>query len=342
MPDDVAVNFDVATANEEADAALDNAIRAMDKLEFDSNDLKFFFIQAELKMKRAQVKKQYTKFLALSAILPKGVSDEVKHLLVKQETDLGNTPYKKLKNEIFKIFGPPPNADFERAMSRVLTGKPSQLAKQLINDLCDHELTGCCCHKFIFGLWYRQLPTSVREGISHLVFSGDTYEQVLSHADNIFGAGKHGSGQIAALAAVSPQGSGQSVSQGSVQGSPGQGDMAFHQYWPDPATVAAVSFNRGRGQGGRGGRGGRGGQGQGQGRGGRGGRGGQQGQAQGGGGQTPSQTQAHPRHRGTRHPDGPPIQACKQHWIHGKSAFHCLEPGTCPWRDFFVPRANNQ
>ena len=167
MPD--AVNYDEATANEgenEADAALDNAIRAMDKLEFDRNDLKFYFIQAELKMKRAQVKKQYTKFLALSAILPKAVSDEVKRILVKQETELGDKPYKKLKNEMLKIFGPPPNADFERAMNRVLTGKPSQLAKQLINDLCDHELAGCCCHKFIFGLWYRQLPTSVREGIS--------------------------------------------------------------------------------------------------------------------------------------------------------------------------------
>ena len=46
MPD--AVNYDEATANEgenEADAALDNAIRAMDKLEFDRNDLKFYFIK---------------------------------------------------------------------------------------------------------------------------------------------------------------------------------------------------------------------------------------------------------------------------------------------------------
>ena len=343
-----AVNYDEATATEEDDGALDAGIRACKNIEFDGADLKFFFGQAELKMKQSKVKKNYTKYLVMTAILPKTVTDHLKSMLRKQETELGDKPYKKLKDFIFKIFGPPANADFERAMSRVLLDKPSQLARTLLDDLCEHELDGCCCYKFIYGLWHRQLPTPVRQGIAHMDFSAATFEAVIKRADDVFSAGTTGLG-LGQLAAVTtgpaqfptspPPSMAAAAAVATAPPTPQQwSDTAFHQYWPDQAqTVAAIHFQRGRGRGrGRGGQGFRGGQGRG------GGRGAQRGQGQQGQVQNQGNGQTHPRHKGVRHQDGPPIQVCKQHWIHGKSAFHCLEPGTCPWRDYYVPRANNQ
>ena len=80
------VNYDeqvLARGEVEDDKALDNAIRAMQRLEFDEKDLQFFFQQAELKMKAAAIKAQYTKFQALTAILPRKVQEAVKlHIAV--------------------------------------------------------------------------------------------------------------------------------------------------------------------------------------------------------------------------------------------------------------------
>ena len=329
------VNYDeqVLPAGEaEDDKALDNAIRSMQRLEFDELDLPFFFQQAELKMKAAAVKAQYTKFQALTAILPKKVQDQVKSLLRKQETELGNTPYKTLKNKILQVFGQPSHADFERAMSRVLSGKPSQLCREIIDDMCSHELTNCCCAKWVFGLWNRSLPTSCRQAIADMEFTGGNLEAILKLADSVFSANKPLAAQrIAAVSYITPT---QTTSI----------DEAFHQNFESEGQVAALSY---RGSGGRGGRGG--GRGRGQNRGGnRGqqGRGGGRGQSSRGSGQNrgggQSQGGGHPRHQGPRHADGPPLEVCVKHWVHGKSAHWCQEPGTCPWRDYYIPRANNQ
>ena len=68
--------------NGEDDAnALREACRSLEKLEWDENDLPFFFNRAETRMKVAGVKKNYTKFQVLSEILPKKVQDQVKPLL---------------------------------------------------------------------------------------------------------------------------------------------------------------------------------------------------------------------------------------------------------------------
>ena len=89
------VNYDeqsLGRGDTEDDKALDQAITSLKNLEFDESDLHFYFNQAELKMKRAQVKKNYTKFLVLTSILPKRVQDEVKSLMRKQENELGDKP----------------------------------------------------------------------------------------------------------------------------------------------------------------------------------------------------------------------------------------------------------
>ena len=48
----------------------------------------------------------------------------------------------------------------------------------------------------------------------------------------------------------------------------------------------------------------------------------------------------HPRHQTARHADQPPQQSCGRHWKFGKSAHFCEEPGTCPWKDIWVPKSN--
>ena len=343
------VNYDEANAEDSNENAMENAIRSLQRHEWDDADIKYYFIKLELRMKASGVKKQLTKYQVLASVLPKKVSDEVKAILVKDETDLGDKPYKKLKSEIMKIFGPPFNADFERAMSRVLSGKPSQLCKAIINDMCKHELQGCCCNKWIFGIWHRALPTAVRQAISAMEFNGQNLEMVLGVADSVFMSTRPASSipSVAAIAQApaAQQSPAADVTDQSINESfynPGPMDSTFHPSWPSQ-QIAATSFYRGQGRGRafRGGRGGqgRGGQTRGTGQPGRGarGRGGQQSQVQG-----QSQGQVHPRHKGPRHPDNPPFQSCVKHWLHGKSAHWCQEPGTCPWRDFYVPKANNQ
>ena len=123
----------------------------------------------------------------LTSILPPRVRDQVKPLLRKQESDFTNVmPYKVLKTQLIKIFKPPQENDFERAMTRVLSDKPSTLARDLVNDLCSHELVGCCCSKFIVGLWKRQLPLSCRQGIASMEFSAANFDNIVKHADDIF------------------------------------------------------------------------------------------------------------------------------------------------------------
>ena len=71
------VPFESANGVDDA-GALKDALRSLDRLEWDDNDVKFFFQQAEIKMDASGVKKQYTKFQVLSSIIPKKVQDEVK------------------------------------------------------------------------------------------------------------------------------------------------------------------------------------------------------------------------------------------------------------------------
>ena len=287
-------------------------------------------------MRTNLVKKNYTKYLVLTSILPENVTEQLKNILRKSETELGNKPYKVLKTQIFKLFGPPCNADFERAMGRVLSNTPSQLCREIINDLCEKELDGCCCAKFIFGLWNRSLPISVRQAVSSLEFNAANLDNILELADKNFMAGK---------SSVATPGVASIVSQPSYSSLEGASwNEAFHPSFPgSEGQVAAMSF---QGRGGRGGRG-RGG------RGGRGNRGGNRNNRGGGnssgtstGGEQNSNSNkngnAHPRHKTPRHQDNPPIQACLKHWTFGKSAHWCQEPGTCPWKDYFVPKSNNQ
>ena len=339
--------------------AFEKACKNLQGYAWNPEDLDFYFNQVEIKMQRVGLKKQFSKLQALSTILPQQVTDQVKPILRKKENEFPNNDgYKIIKTKILRIFGTSENKAFERAMSRVLSDKPSTLAREIVNDMCPHELDGCCCSKWVYGAWVRHLPTSVRQGIAGMPFNADNFEAVVKKADDVFENGRPSSVRVAAVSAP------QTFPPPNTSNLPPTSAEEF-QYWQqnnqtyptnyDP-EVAAVYFQRGgrfqRGFG-RGGRGQRGNN-RGQQRGGANFNAGNnasnpsQGNNQGSGGRggqsqsRPPYSASNPRHKGTRHPDLPPWGSCKKHFIWGKSAHMCLEPLSCPWANFLSPRPNQQ
>ena len=168
--------------------ALQEACSNLKNFVWDNSDLAFTMNQVEIKMSAVGVKKQYTKLQVLSNVLPKEVIDQVKPFLRKTEVEYPNADaYKLLKNEIKRIFGPKPTAAWDRALTRVLVGRPSDLARALVNDICKKELRNCeCCPGAVLALWRRHLPGNVRAGIAHMKFNADTFNEVTQLADDIF------------------------------------------------------------------------------------------------------------------------------------------------------------
>ena len=322
------VDYDSENGTDTA-GALQAACVNLKGYEFSALDLKFYFNQVEIRMQANGVKKQWTKFQVLSTILPVHVVEEVKKIMSKRESEFPeNNSYLKLKTEILRIFAPSEESNFERAMNRVLTGKPSTLCKQIINDLCDHDLDGCCCTKTVFGMWRRCLPTSVKQALIHKKFNKDTLDAVLQLADDAMESANPSSVTVAAM-----QHHQQATAVAAAQAS--ALDQGFYQGWVDPyqpasqgPEVAAIGY-RGRGRGGGGYRS------RGQGQRGRGQRG--RGAAAPATGARAPFSANNPRHRCARHPDLPPWEACRKHFEFGKSAFHCVEPLTCPWKNFIAP-----
>ena len=225
-----------------------------------------------------------------------------------------NDAYLVLKTEVLRIFGPRPSEAVERALNRVLVGKPSQLARAIIRDICKNKLDCQCCPAVVETLWKRHLSSAVRAGVAHMTFNKTNLNALLELADDIHANTSQNSSASATVAAMSLN------------------ETQPALPYPVP-EVSAVSRGGGRG-------GGRGGQFRGSGRGGRGGRGNRGGSGSGGnsggGGSQPSQ----PRHKGTKHPDLPPgdWQGCNMHFKWGRGSYFCTEPTTCPWKNIVAPK----
>ena len=305
------VPFDKEDGEDDANA-LRESCRSLEKLEWDEADLKFFFNRAETRMKLNGAKKQYTKFQVLSEIIPKRVQDEVKELLSQSEEEFPNgDAYLQLKTEILRVFGPRPEDAIERALNRVLVGKPSQLAKALVNDVCKQKFNCPCCPAIVGHLWKKQLSSAVRAGIAHCVFDKEHFNETVKLADDIH----DNTARPATVAAVAAARSAANADE-TLPAIP----------YPEP-EVAAI-------RGGRGGRGNRGFRG-----GGRGGGGNR------GGGQAPASGQPQARRfRGPKHPDLPDGEwrGCALHYKWGRNAHFCAEPSTCPWRNIFTPKQPKQ
>ena len=190
----------------------------------------------------------------------------------------------------------------ERALSRVLVDTPSHLARDLVNDLCKSQLVNCQCCPAIVACLWKRQ-------LSGQVRAGIAH--CTFDAQN-FNATVQLADDIHASAF--PQGA-SSVAAVSLDET--QPAIPY-------ASVPEVAAVRGQSRGGRGrGRGPRN-------RGNRGGR--------GGGGSS------QPKHSGTKHPDLPSgdWKGCGMHFKHGRSAYFCSEPSTCPWKDVFIAKPAKQ
>ena len=308
--DNMADPFEIENGIDDA-GAMKDASRNLERFAWDNEDLEFVFGQLEAKMAAAGVKKQFTKFQILTNIIPKEVTEEVKSILRKKETDFNNDAYKKLKDRIMAIFGTKPEAAIDRALGRVMSGRPSQLARALAEDICKKELDCECCPRVVMAIWRRHLPNQVKAGIAHCTLTKDTFDAVVQLADNIWAS----QGAVAKVAAVKQ-----------VAATPSLDETQPGLQYPVP-EVAAVQ------RGGRGGGRGRGGF-----RGGGRGRGGQNSQS--------SQNSTGQRQSGAKHPDlpaGDVSKFCGMHFRWGRSAFFCNNPSSCPWKNVYIakPAKNN-
>ena len=155
---------------------------------FIKDDIEFWFGQLEGQLEVIEIKSQWLKRIAIQRFLPPEIQTEVKSLLTLSKTAAGADIYLKIKTELLELFGKKPEDGYTRAKNRVLTGKPSQLGKALINDLCkkDKKLDGCCCADIVWGMFRDALPIVVRNHIAELQFNKDTYKAIFTKADQVF------------------------------------------------------------------------------------------------------------------------------------------------------------
>ena len=298
--------FDRKNGNDEADVY--KKLSTLN-VKFAKSDPKYWFNNFERQIKHFGVNSQQTKLEALVNQLPPDVTDEVKEFLRLDEDEMGEHPYFDLKTELLALYSPKQEDAFNKANSRVLVGKPSSLAKQIINDLCEcpKPLQSKCCQKIVFGMWVKNLPTYIKSHISEHKFTDETYKQILEKADKCWLSHRTETPAVAAIKAE---------------------NAAALADSPDLDNPAVAALRRGGGRGGGSNRGDRGRGGQRGGGGNRGNRGGNRGGQGGGRGG---------RALGPKHPqalDG----SCYVHHKFGPEAWSCADRFNCPMRDVENPR----
>ena len=184
--DNVAVMTDFDTENGTDGKSALSELKSV-QCPFMKDDIVFWFGQLEGQLEVIEVKSQWMKRIALQRFLPAEIQSEVKSLLSLARTAAGDDIYLKIKTELIELFGQKPEDAYTRAANRVLTGKPSQLGKALIDDLCQNKkLDGCCCEVAIWGMFREKLPIVVRNHIAEEKFNKDTYKRIFKKADQVW------------------------------------------------------------------------------------------------------------------------------------------------------------
>ena len=282
----MAANYDTLDTAD-GDKAADYA-RSV-RVEFDPSDIKFWFAQLEDEMTVAAIGSQWLKKTVLQRNLPLKQKEDVKALLTLQKVEAGADIYLRIKNELIRIYAPKPQDSYRRALTRTMTGLPSQLGSQIVDDVCKKsvKLDGCCCAGAALALWTDKLPINIRAHISGMEFNKNTYKQVFEAADKVFLSSR----QIQ-VSAVSLD---ETVS-------------AFTQQNQPLGEVAAItSKNRNN-----------------------------RGQKKNKKNQNQGQEN---KNQGQKHdsvPDSLADKMCNRHY--GDSAWYCLKPSSCPWKDKVKPR----
>ena len=306
------VSEDILDDSDMADFDVENETdgkSALDKLgsvkcDFSKDDIEFWFTELESQLEIIEVKSQWTKRIALQRFLPAEIKQEVKSLLLVQKAQSGTDIYKRIKTELINLFGSKPEDSYIKAKNRVMTGKPSQLGKLLVDDICKDckvKLAAGCCAKVVWGMFREALPVVIRNHIAEMTFTKDTYLQIFRKCDQIYDSNQttQVKGSVAAVSHSTPTST------------------------SDP-EVAAI-----RGRGNRGGRG-RGG--------GRGGRGGGSTTANAPPPPTTTTTTTTPKgNTGPKHATakGDNDKLCKIHYKWGENGAYCAAPWKCPMKNIY-------
>ena len=254
------------------------------KLTYDDKYVLRWINRLEIQMETYGVASQWSKRIVLENNLPPKVENELNDLFQKRKTVAGASIYLECKTLLLKKHGKKPEDDVKKAMKLVMTDTPSEAADKLVDLICDKPkpLVDCCCSKVVSTIWRDMLPPTVRAQVAAMDLKAN-YQGTVDHADTVF-MSLRDAPSAGGVAAVSKK--------------PAQGEEE---------EVAAIG--RGRGRGGSRGRG----RGQGQNT--------QNGQNQSRGAARASargrRGPTNPKDRSTwgdPHPDGPPPEACMQHY----------------------------
>ena len=276
------------------------------KVEFEPNDIKFWFSQIEAEMLMANVKSQWLKKTVLQRNLPNKQKEDVKSYLILTRAEAGDAVYKEIKDELLRLYGPKPADAYCKALSRTMVGLPSQLGAQIIEDVCrkPKKLEGCCCAGAAFALWSLQIPVNVRAHVSNMDFTSATYKQVFETADKVYLSSKSVSVAAFARPVVRSAPAPAATSAGTLN----ETLPAFDSHNQEVAAMSQSGKNKGQGKNKKNKNKG-------------------QGQSENSRGQKHSSV-----------PDHLADKMCSRHHRHGATAWFCVAPLTCPWSTKVSPR----
>ena len=272
------------------------------KQECDPKKIKLWFQVLENKMQFAQINAQWTKLQVLTTVLPASLLTHIEAFAAVPQASAGSTCYYEAKLRLIEIYGEKPHESYEKATKLVLATTPSELARRIIDLICDHKqkpLQSCCCAKVVMGIWLRQLSGPVKQAIAHMQLGEGNMEETFRVADAVHHSVKTEEQPVAQpVAAVA---------------NPDETLPAL-----DP--VAALRQARGRGAPNRRYRGNRGYRGR----------------------NNNNPQQSYTTSWGPRHADNPPQSSCRQHWRFGKAAYYCrgTESSPCPWKEYCTTPGN--
>ena len=202
----------------------------------DDDDIEFWIQQLETKMRFAGVKSQFLKLQVITNVLPAKCMPPIKSMLKVMDDEADETCYKRVKTRLLECFGKKEEEEVKLAYQMVLTTTPSQLARDILDKVCDGnpQLQGCHCAKTVTWMWWEKLPQQIRQAVANMSLKTD-FEATLKAADASHRASQTPTvaplGVEGATAATPPelaafgtgQAKGQNSNQGAAPGGAGRG-----------------------------------------------------------------------------------------------------------------------
>ena len=150
----------------------------------DDDDIQFWIQQLETKMRFAGVKSQFLKLQVITNVLPAKCMPPIKSMLKVMDDEADETCYKRVKTRLLECFGKKEEEEVKLAYQMVLTTTPSQLARDILDKVCDGnpQLQGCHCAKTVTWMWWEKLPEQVRQAVANMSLKTD-FEATLKAAD---------------------------------------------------------------------------------------------------------------------------------------------------------------